>query len=59
MVFPFAAKAEFSNFNTINRTEVPIFSPNLIKIRPIISKIKSVKAGKTDAQIKFVGVYSL
>ena len=27
------------NFNTINRTKVPTFSPSLIKIRPIVSGI--------------------
>ena len=27
------------NFNTINRTKVPTFSPSLIKIRPIVSEI--------------------
>ena len=48
MVFPFAA--ECSNSYTINRTEVPTFSPSLIKIRPIVNEIKAVKAGRTDRQ---------
>ena len=48
-----------SNFNTINQTKVSTFSPSLIKIRPIVSEIQAVKAGQTDRQIQFVGVYSL
>ena len=57
--FPFAA--EFSNYNTIKRTEVSTFSPSLIKIRPLVSEIKAVKARQThrETQIKYVGVYSL
>ena len=34
------------DFNTINRTQVPTFSPSFIKIRPILSEIKAVKAGR-------------
>ena len=37
VVFSFAA--ECSNFNTINRTEVPTFPPSLIKIQPIVTEI--------------------
>ena len=47
------------NFNTINQTKVPTFTPSLIKIRPIVSEIQAVKAGLTDTHTQFVGVYSL
>ena len=37
-------------FNSINRTNVPTFSPSLIKIRPIVSEIQAVKVGQTHTE---------